>query len=297
MNAISMAVLISRLGFQRVWMLPRSGKGVRVRLQDTCAAAFCIVSLVSCGGKGNDRVNNVALAAPTIVNVVASCTPSSILNQQTSQCTATVAGTGNFSPTVTWAASGNGAIDPNSGLFTAAATVPLTTQATIVATSTQDTTKSGSAIITLAAISTVNSVSASCNPSTVQSGQLTACAATVGGIGAFSPNVIWTASAGTIDPNSGVYLNTAPGTYAVTATSQQDSTKTGSASITVVNGVNNVLPIVVDAGPTGNYANGAFATVTVCAPGTSSCQTIDHVLVDTGSVGLRLLAQGPAEES
>jgi hypothetical protein len=30
-------------------------------------------------------------------------------------------------------------------------------------------------------------------------------------------------------------------------------------------------------------------TVTICAPGTSNCATIDHVLVDTGSTGLRLL--------
>jgi hypothetical protein len=32
----------------------------------------------------------------------------------------------------------------------------------------------------------------------------------------------------------------------------------------------------------------------VCQPGTTNCQTIDHVLVDTGSNGLRLLAQGSA---
>jgi len=38
------------------------------------------------------------------------------------------------------------------------------------------------------------------------------------------------------------------------------------------------------------YLNGLFATVTVCVPGSlSDCQTIDHVLVDTGSTGLRLL--------
>jgi len=36
--------------------------------------------------------------------------------------------------------------------------------------------------------------------------------------------------------------------------------------------------------------NGAFVTVTVCVPGTANCQAIDHVLVDTGSSGLRLLA-------
>ena len=52
----------------------------------------------------------------------------------------------------------------------------------------------------------------------------------------------------------------------------------------------NVAALTVNAGPAGNYANGAFTSVTVCTPGTSTCQTIDGVLVDTGSSGLRLLA-------
>ncbi len=52
----------------------------------------------------------------------------------------------------------------------------------------------------------------------------------------------------------------------------------------------NVQAIVVNAGPAGIYANGAFATVTVCVPGTSTCQAIDGVLVDTGSSGLRILS-------
>lgn len=52
----------------------------------------------------------------------------------------------------------------------------------------------------------------------------------------------------------------------------------------------NVQAISVNAGPTGNYANGAFASVTVCAPGTATCQTINDVLVDTGSSGLRVLS-------
>jgi hypothetical protein len=34
----------------------------------------------------------------------------------------------------------------------------------------------------------------------------------------------------------------------------------------------------------------AFTSVTVCNPGTTTCQTVDGVLVDTGSVGLRILA-------
>ena len=55
----------------------------------------------------------------------------------------------------------------------------------------------------------------------------------------------------------------------------------------------NVLAVAVDAGPTGsgNNVNRLYTTVTVCPVGSSTqCQTIDHVLVDTGSTGLRLLA-------
>lgn len=66
---------------------------------------------------------------------------------------------------------------------------------------------------------------------------------------------------------------------------------------TVVTSGSNVQPITVDAGPAFDgvnpntaYTNGVFTSVTVCAPGTATCQTINGVLVDTGSVGLRLLA-------
>ncbi len=52
----------------------------------------------------------------------------------------------------------------------------------------------------------------------------------------------------------------------------------------------NVQPVIVDAGPAG-VPDLLFTTVTICAPGsTSNCQTIDHIQVDTGSSGLRLIA-------
>jgi hypothetical protein len=54
--------------------------------------------------------------------------------------------------------------------------------------------------------------------------------------------------------------------------------------------VQNTQSIVVDGGPA-NIPNLAFASVTICAPGSSTnCQTIDHVQVDTGSSGLRIIA-------
>jgi hypothetical protein len=54
--------------------------------------------------------------------------------------------------------------------------------------------------------------------------------------------------------------------------------------------VENTVPIVVNGGPANNTVDGLYASVTICVPGTSSCQTIDEVQVDTGSTGLRLLA-------
>ena len=55
---------------------------------------------------------------------------------------------------------------------------------------------------------------------------------------------------------------------------------------------NNVQAIAVNGGPVAGqiYPDAAFTSVTVCAPGTSTCQTIDGILVDTGSSGLRILA-------
>lgn len=54
----------------------------------------------------------------------------------------------------------------------------------------------------------------------------------------------------------------------------------------------NVQALVVDAGPTGRSVNILYTTVTVCMPGSANaCKVIDHVIVDTGSSGLRLLAE------
>lgn len=55
----------------------------------------------------------------------------------------------------------------------------------------------------------------------------------------------------------------------------------------------NVLALSVNAGPalTGYNVNRLYTSVTLCQPGSSTlCQTIDHVLVDTGSTGFRVLS-------
>jgi uncharacterized protein DUF3443 len=58
----------------------------------------------------------------------------------------------------------------------------------------------------------------------------------------------------------------------------------------------NVQAVTVDSGPSGiagtsNPAvNTLYTTVTICVPGTSTCQQVDHIQVDTGSSGLRIIS-------
>lgn len=66
------------------------------------------------------------------------------------------------------------------------------------------------------------------------------------------------------------------------------TTSTGGGSTGGGSTTNNVATLTVDAGPDGNEQNLAFVTINVCVPGTGTCQSIDHVQVDTGSSGLRL---------
>lgn len=61
----------------------------------------------------------------------------------------------------------------------------------------------------------------------------------------------------------------------------------------------NTTEIVVDSGPASGFSLGAvnipYVAVTVCSPGSSTaCVTIDHVFLDTGSIGLRVLRSAVA---
>jgi hypothetical protein len=52
----------------------------------------------------------------------------------------------------------------------------------------------------------------------------------------------------------------------------------------------NVVAVIVDEGPSNNSVNTLFTSVTLCVPNTTNCQTIDHIQVDTGSYGVRVLS-------
>ncbi|QCP51314.1 DUF3443 domain-containing protein [Trinickia violacea] len=74
---------------------------------------------------------------------------------------------------------------------------------------------------------------------------------------------------------------------ASSATNSSSSGTTNTSAAPAV--VANAATISVDSGIS-NVPNMPFVSVTVCAPGSGNCRTIDHVLVDTGSWGLRVFA-------
>lgn len=50
----------------------------------------------------------------------------------------------------------------------------------------------------------------------------------------------------------------------------------------------NQTSLMVGCGAMGHGSNTPFISVTICSPGTQICQTIDHIILDTGSIGLKI---------
>jgi len=263
-----------------------------VRLGSVVLFSAGLFTMIGCGGgssssgDGGGTMITVSVS-PSTVNVA--------LGAQT-QFKATVTGTSNTA--VTWevngvtGGSGSTGTISSSGNYTAPATVPSST-VTVTAVSQADTAVSGSATVTFPSIA----VSVSPTTVTVAFGAQTQFTATV--TGTSNTTVTWqvngatggNSTTGTIS-TSGNY--TAPATLpsssvTVTAVSQADTAVSGSATVRFP--LNNMQALQVNLGPGDFYGpNGLFTDVMICVPGTSSCQDIPNVLVDTGSYGLRLLS-------
>jgi len=111
--------------------------------------------------KAGNATVTVTTTLPTITSVSVSCNPTSVQVGQTSQCTATVTGTGNYSSAVNWSVAGvqggNSTVGTISttGLYTVPSSVPSTNPVTVTATSVANTSESGSATVTVTAASSV----------------------------------------------------------------------------------------------------------------------------------------------
>jgi len=117
-------------------------------------------------------------------------------------------------------------------------------------------------------------------------GGTTATAGTSGTAGA-SGRGGTTATAGTSGAGG---TTTTAGMTATAGTSATAGTTATAGTSGIATPADNVAQVSVDFGlPNIGYLNGLFATITICVPGTSTCQNVDHVLIDTGSSGLRVL--------
>lgn len=272
-------------------------------------------SLVQPSASSSSSVTIVAPTAPV------SLTPNStsVWAGSTVPFTATVTGATNF--TVQWLVNGTSGGNSTLGticnatpaapcatseLYTAPAMAP--SPATVTVTATVFTLVNGQSQAYGTASASVTLV-----PPTVQSigpvdsSLLTAATSqyTANLIPANSVDVKWwvngvvggSSTVGTIS-SSGLYLAPSsvpnPPTVVVSVTGQGNTSDIASTTLTVTSA--NTAPLFVNLGLNGNtgspyttYYNGLFTSVNVCLPGTIQCQTIPNVLVDTGSVGLRVL--------
>jgi len=227
----------------------RNSANKDLRLLCALLLSVPLVFASACGGGGS----STPPVSPTITSVSVSCLPTSISTAQTSTCTANVQGTGSYSSAVTWAATG-GTINAG-GVFTPSGVGT----ASITATSTQNTSKTGSTSVIVSAVApTITSVSVSCLPASISTAQTSTCTANVQGTGSYSSAVTWTATGGTVT-SGGVFTPSGVGPASVTATSTQDTSNFGTATVTVT--VNQVVPTITWATP-GAIASGAALSTT-----------------------------------
>jgi hypothetical protein len=268
------------------------------------------------------KLNKILLLIPLIV-LVAGCgggsgAPSaSLVSIAVTPATASIANgtnqqfiaTGTFSDTsthdltqsVTWYSSATSATISNTAGSNGRATAAAVGTTTITASS--GTITSNPAILTVTAATLVSLVITPANPILAFGAvkQLTA-------TGTFSDNttqnmttsVIWGSSVPSVATisntgSNGLAASVGAGITTITAVFGVIS---GSTTLTVTvpaggSGAANVLSVTVNGSlcSSGSYPNKPCVRVTVCTPGTTTCQSISDILLDTGSYGLRVFKQ------
>jgi hypothetical protein len=249
--------------------------------------------LVACSG------GNTPSGVP--ITIALSASLSSLIPGQSSTITAVVANDSS-NKGVTWSVSptGFGTLSkqtPTSVTYTAPTSVPTATAVTITATSVAS--SSVTASVQIAVQSSAISISLSpAAPQTIDQGQQVSINATLTN-DTGNKGVTWKLSpaVGSLStPTSTAVTYVAPAnvtsntTVTVTATSVASSSAKAILEITVFpSGAGpNVAAVSVSGGPAG-IANLAFVSLTICEPGTTICQTVDNIQLDTGSAGLRIL--------
>jgi hypothetical protein len=248
------------------------------RLLVILAAAVLASAQAGCGG-GSDAPP--VIPACTVTSVAVTATQSTFEAGGSSSLSATVNATAACTGGVTWsvAPSATSAITPNgtSASFTSA--TPGTY--TVTARSVDDTTKSGSAVITVTAappVCVVTGVTVGASPAAVATGDTSTLTATLDATAACATGLTWSVSptGGTLTPSgaTATFSSATPGTYTVTATSDADTSRSGSATVTVTATppVCTVAGVTVAATPS-TFAAGGASSLTATLDATAACPT------------------------
>ena len=196
--------------------------GTSISVTPSATSAYTLTA-TNAAGSVSSTVTVIVSTAPAVA-VTISPASTSVAAGGTAQFTATVTGAANTG--VTWTATG-GTIS-SSGLFTAGST---SGSFQIKATSVQDSSKSATASVTVTAQASI-SVAVSPTSTTLVTGGTQQFGVTVAGTS--NTSVTWTATGGTISSGGIFTAGSTPGVFQVTATSNQDSTKSGTAAVTIV---------------------------------------------------------------
>ena len=255
------------------------------------ADALLALALDACGGGGSTPAAATTPPTTTGISDAAAATPvvsiSATPTATTSGQVVTLSWSVSNPPAAGCAASGawSGAVAP-SGTLTVTAGAAGTADYTLTCGG-----ASGTAAVAVSSpppSPTVSLTLAPANISTAQTSVLSWSSANATGCVASGAWSGAKASAGAVTVAS---ANAGNFTYSLTCSGDGGSAS-ASAALSVTAARSNSTTISVDSGPAGvgGVINVPYVNVTVCRPGTASCQTIDHVLLDTGSYGLRLLA-------
>lgn len=262
--------------------------------------------LCSCGGGGGGGSTSPPPPPPPVVTSVSiSPASASLLVKATQQFTATVQGTGAFSSDVTWLVNdvqgGNataGTITA-SGLYTAPSTVPSPNSVTVKAQSVQDSTKSATASVTV----NPENVQITLSPSTasVQVGSTQQFTAIV--TGTVNTVVTWRVNntaggnsrIGLIDQN-GLYIAPANlplnNSVTVSATSQEDPTKSASASVTITANAGGITVTISPQNPSVAFDGSQSIQFTATVAGTTNTAVSWFVDPDSNGVTARQITSG-----
>ncbi|WP_434752899.1 S-layer homology domain-containing protein [Paenibacillus amylolyticus] len=225
-----------------------SGGVVRVA-RDAVPGDYLITATSTYDNSKKGTATVTVTYAPAVSSVTVNPSTASLLQGESTQLTASVASVGGARTTVTWSSSDtNNKVTVNgTGKVSVAANTP-PGDYTITATSTFDTSKKGSAVITVAYAPAVTSIIVTPDNDSMMQGESRQLAATVHAVGGAATTVTWVSSDAdnkVAVSNTGLVTaapDAVPGLYSITAISTADSSKSATATITVtyapaVNGV------------------------------------------------------------